>query len=245
MQQQQLKRCDSDRLLQSMSLSPPTLLDLQQQQQQQQEATSSRQQRQHQRQQQQPQRRGAVSSAAAAAALAVPELQLLALELLLEELDIQYVQDVPLTQQQQQQQQQNSSSSSPELHLRLQASLLQIQFRHSNHGSTAELSLNDLVLQDVLPAPAAAAAAAALDMKRLLSHMLLDRVQVAWRSQLRLSGAQQELQAALIGLQVHVRAVFSSWLSIGYLLWLQKRQQQDLQAALTRLQLQSTSSYVV
>jgi hypothetical protein len=43
------------------------------------------------------------------------------------------------------------------------------------------------------------------DWRRLLSHVLLDRVQVAWRSRLLLSGVQQEVQAALVGLQLQVR----------------------------------------
>jgi hypothetical protein len=206
-QQQQLKRCDSDRLLQSMSLSPPTMLDLPvwQQQQQQQAGCGSSSHQQRPRQQQRHAGRSSSSAAAAAAALALPELQLLAVELLLEELDIQYIQDLPLCQQQQQQTN-SSSSSSPELHLRLQASLLQVQFRHCTQGSTADVSLNDLVLQDVLPAPAAAAAAAAgaPDWRRLLSHLLLDRLQVAWGRQLQLSGVQQEVQVALVGLQLQV-----------------------------------------
>jgi hypothetical protein len=203
-QQQQLKRCDSDRLLQSMSLSPPTMLEFpqQQRQQQQREAGASSGQRQRRQQQQR-----SSSSAAAAAVLALPDLQLLQLDLLLEELDVQYIQDLPITQQQQSNSS-SSSSSSPELHLRLQASLLQVHFHLSTHSSTAELSLNDIVLQDVLPVPAAAAAAAAVqDWRRLLSHLLLDRVQLAWCSQLRQLGQQQELQAALIGLQLQVSGV--------------------------------------
>lgn len=238
-QQQQLKRCDSDRLLQSMSLSPVGI-DGPLMQQQQQPGAADRQGHTLQRQrQQQPQRQTPGTAAVAAAVLAFPDMQLFEVELLLEELDVQYVQDLPLgkqgRQRQQQQQQaaglQQASStgsisigrSSPELHLRLQASLLHVHFRHSTHGSRANVALNNLVLQDVLPAPgtadpsrttAAGAAAAAAppavvaadvpDLKRLLSHVLLDQLQLSWCSQLRSTGVQQDVQVALLGLQAQV-----------------------------------------
>jgi hypothetical protein len=96
---------------------------------------------------------------------------LLDFELLLEELDIQFIQDVAEASTVPEQQADSQagggqslsspsmeagsaggavSSAPPSLHARWQASLLSVGFTHSTHGSRAEAGLKDLVLQDML-----------------------------------------------------------------------------------------------
>jgi hypothetical protein len=116
--------------------------------------------------QQQHKKQPKLTAADAAAILAVPEVVLLDLELLLEELDVQYVHDTAPNVQPPQQQQwqlgdahqlqvatQGSSlhaSTAAALHFRFQASLLSVGFKHGSYGSCVEAGLKDLVLQDML-----------------------------------------------------------------------------------------------
>lgn len=225
----QLRRCDSDKLLQSAASTTSTLrpgynTDPR--------TASSRTKKQPRKQQQR------LSQADAAAMLCAPEVLLLDVELLLEELDIQYVHDVgsddstQASDQQQQQQQgspphpmQAATGTSSSVHLRLQASLLSVGFKHSTHGSRAEAGLKDLVLQDMLqlqqqpaqpaqaqdkpPAPASAAtqgSSPAVAMLRLISSVSVEELQVSWQRQLGQLACMQDLQVALDGLQAQVRS---------------------------------------
>lgn len=157
-----LRRCDSDKLLHVDT----TMASSEQQQRGIPHCGNGAQAHARSKQQRQPQR---LTQADAAALLAAPEVLLLDFELLLEELDIQFIQDVaPASTEQKADPQPGSggsilspsmqagsaggavSSASPSLHARLQASLLSIGFTHSTHGSRAEAGLKDLVVQDML-----------------------------------------------------------------------------------------------
>jgi hypothetical protein len=215
---QQLRRCDSDSMMHAAVASTLQLQEQEQQQQQQQ-------------QQQQEACQGVVNTpapvaaitaeaaaaaAAAAAALAGPDLQLLDLVMLVEDLDIEYIDDKQQQQQQQQQQAPPTNSCSsgrgtPHLHLQLQLGLLTLKFRHSSHGSKAELCANNLFYDDklVLPSPALAATAPdQLIVPPCLAHILqaasCEGLQLLWQSRPKLWGVDHQLQMAAQGLQAVV-----------------------------------------
>lgn len=207
----QLRRCDSDKLLQPAAGHTGG----QQQQSSLPRPAAARARSKQGKQKQQ------LSHADVAALLTVPEVVLLELELLVEELDIQYIHDAAADSCHEQQQQQEhqapsgQAASMAEVHLRLQASLLSIGFKHSTHGSRAEAGLKDLVLQDVLadaaPHPGhqhtAAAAAGAAGVLRLISSVSIEELQVAWARQLGQLAVLQQIQVAVEGLQIQVSSL--------------------------------------
>lgn len=208
--QQQLRRCDSDKLL------PPAAghsCDRQQQQAAGLPAASSRARNTHEKQQ-----RVQLSQADAAALLAAPDVLLLDLEVLLEELDIQYIHDAAGDAHAQPQHEPQQPASSPQRaselgtagsHLRLQASLLSVGFKHSTHGRRAEAGLKDLVLQAGAAtggeeAQHAAGGGPLPGLLQLISSVSVEEVQVAWGWQLGPLAVLQEVQLALEGLQIQV-----------------------------------------
>jgi hypothetical protein len=220
----QLRRCDSDKLLQPAAGHASG----QQQQWQQQpsllQPAAARAVRKQAKQKQQ------LSQADVAALLAVPEVVLLDLELLVEELDIQYIHDAaadscPGRQQRQEHRAASGHAASmAEVHLRLQASLLSIGLKHSTHGTRAEAALKDLVLQDVLAdvvphaehQHTAAAAAGAAGVLRYISSVSIEELQVAWARQLGQIAVLQEVQVAVEGLQIQVSSLPRQVLAILY-----------------------------
>lgn len=205
---QQLRRCDSDKLL------PPAAghsCDRQQQQAAGLPAASSRARNTHEKQQ-----RAQLSQADAAALLAAPDVLLLDLEVLLEELDIQYIHDAADDAHAEPQHEPQQPASSPQRaselgtagsHLRLQASLLSVGFKHSTHGRRAEAGLKDLVLQAGAAAGGEAQRAGGGPLPgllQLISSVSVEEVQVAWGRQLGPLAVLQEVQVALEGLQIQV-----------------------------------------
>jgi hypothetical protein len=136
--------------------------------------------------------------------------------MLVEDLDIEYIDDKQQQQQQQQQQAPPTNSCSsgrgtPHLHLQLQLGLLTLKFRHSSHGSKAELCANNLFYDDklVLPSPALAATAPdQLIVPPCLAHILqaasCEGLQLLWQSRPKLWGVDHQLQMAAQGLQAVV-----------------------------------------
>lgn len=211
----QLLRCDSDKPLQ-----PAAGLQWQQLHASQSQQANGRG---HSKQEKQSRQ---LTQADAAALLAALDVLLLDLEVLLEELDIQYIHDVGAgthsRQQDVQQAEQQATSplqrtgqsdhSAAAFHVRLQASLLSVGFKHSTHGSRLEAGLKDLVVQDVLAdaaggqhASAANADAAGLPgLLQLISSVSVEELQVAWSRQLSQFAVLQEVQVALEGLHIQV-----------------------------------------
>jgi hypothetical protein len=194
-----LRRCDSDRLLQSMSFSPTdadrqgTLLHSCQESVVKEELRPGSGSKARQ------------SQTGVAAEPAAPPAQLLAVELLLEELDMQYIDD--------------AAETGNNLHLRLQASLLHINAHASTHGSSVELALCDVVLQDMLALPTVAGSTptpAAYQQQqqqlpppwRLLSNVCIDRAALSWRRALHPTAELQQVQASLEGLHIQVRVFY-------------------------------------